>query len=427
MVGMSGKQSLTYTTLWERSITDSINNVYEQYKSKQFSKPVDTAACWHFYNTTLGAAKYIAAPMVNQSELPFRMLCRLYSTQLCYTPMINSKQFVASQTYRDIEFTTCAEDRPLIVQFAGNDADILLQAVQMIENNGEHLADAVDINMGCPQGIARRGVYGAYLMYRPDLVAQIVSTLYQHCSLPITCKIRLFADYSNTLKFAQILQMCGCSMLTVHGRTKEQNKQTVGMNNFQQIQQLKRDLQIPVIGNGGVATLDDVHRILADTGVDGVMSSEALLSNPALFANKHIDAIQMSRAYLQLTEQYRGADSSCIRAHLFKLLHHRLSLNTAVRNKLGTCKPSEFVALLDELAADTTYIQPDMYSRLHWYHRHIVAAEKHAAAKAQQQMQNMQQLLPAQQRSTNNMLADTCNDTSDVMEPAQQRQKLTYT
>ena len=379
--------TLNYTSHWESSITESIHAVYKQYQQKQWMKQVDYNKAWEFYNHILHKPKYICAPMVNQSELPFRMLCREYNTQLCYTPMMNSKQYIGSDTYRMNAFTTCKQDRPLIAQFCGHDPQVMLQAVKYIENNNDYLADAVDINLGCPQNIARRGVYGAYLMYRPDIVADIVSTLYQNCSIPITCKIRIFDDYSNTLKFAQLLQLCGCTLLTVHGRTKSQNKQTIGMNNLQQIQQLKRDLHIPVICNGGIATIDDVNHVLKTTNIDGVMSSEALLSNPALFSGQHIDSIVMSRKYLAYTQQYPGADSSCIRGHLFKILYHRLSCNTMVRNKLGNCKPDEFVSLIDELAADTQYQQPDMYSTLHWYHRHIVIAERQQINKSTKQPQ----------------------------------------
>ena len=42
----------------------------------------------------------ICAPMVEQSELPFRMLTRKYGSNLCYTPMLHSKMMITQKKYK---------------------------------------------------------------------------------------------------------------------------------------------------------------------------------------------------------------------------------------------------------------------------------------------------------------------------------------
>jgi tRNA-dihydrouridine synthase 1 len=91
----------------------------------------------------------------------FRMLCRRYGAELCYTPMINSTIFVRDANYRELNADiNCPDDRPLIVQFCGNDPAIMLAAGRVVQTR----CDAIDINLGCPQHIARRGHYGAFLL-----------------------------------------------------------------------------------------------------------------------------------------------------------------------------------------------------------------------------------------------------------------------
>ena len=115
-------------------------------------------ASWAFYQH-MGSPKRIVAPMVDQSELPFRMLCRKYGSDLCYTPMFHSANFSTSENYRNANFSTCKEDRPVLVQFCANDPDVFLAAAKFVEG----VADGVDLNLGCPQRIAKRGYYGSFL------------------------------------------------------------------------------------------------------------------------------------------------------------------------------------------------------------------------------------------------------------------------
>ena len=168
-------------------------------------------------------APVVIAPMVNQSELAFRLLVRkLSGNRLCYTPMLHARMFVDSPQYRKEQFESCAEDRPLITQFCGNDPKILLQAALLVQDH----CDGVDINLGCPQKIAKRGRYGAYLLKETELLESIVSTLSKGLRIPVSCKIRLVTapDLGPTLALARKLENAGCKFLTVHGRFLEQNK-----------------------------------------------------------------------------------------------------------------------------------------------------------------------------------------------------------
>ena len=185
--------------------------------------------------------------MVDQSELPFRMLCRKYGADLCFTPMLHSRSFAMSASYRARYFTTTSNDRPLVVQFCGHDPNTVLAAAKLVESQ----CDAVDLNLGCPQGIARRGFYGSYLMEHWDVVHTILHTLSVELRVPVTAKIRLFDDMDTTLRYAKMIHDAGVSMLTVHGRTRVMKGQYSGNADLHAIARIRDAFRdIPIIANG---------------------------------------------------------------------------------------------------------------------------------------------------------------------------------
>jgi len=275
----------------------------------------------------LKSPKFIVAPMVDQSFIAFRTLCRRYGAQLCYTPMMHSKNFARDPVYRQKFFSTAPEDRPLVVQFCSNEPAVLLQAAKFVEKQ----CDAVDINLGCPQNIAKRGNYGAFLMESPDLVYQLVNVLHKHLSVPVFCKMRILPDIEETVKFAKMLQDAGCQLLTVHGRTKEQKGRVQGLADWNTIKRIKEELNIPIFANGNIQEFSDVLQCLHETKTDGVMSAEGILKTPALFSGRIVDACDIANEYLDLCEHTYPTSYKYIRTHLLQILKSRLDIYADLR------------------------------------------------------------------------------------------------
>lgn len=373
---IQGRMYSTSRTVLNQPSPDSVHTSIEL---KSLRTPQQSR---EWFESTLKSPRHVCAPMVNQSELAFRILVARYNVQLSYTPMIHARNFVADPKYRATQLQFDPQLDPLcIAQFCGNDAVTLLQAGLLIQDHPGVVA--MDLNIGCPQGIAKKGKYGAFLLDEWQLLADIVQTISAQVKIPITCKIRLLPTIEHTIALAQLLERSGCSLLTVHGRTRDQLKEQVGACSLESIAAIKAALTIPVLSNGGVENMNDVARHFEVCKIDGVMSSEGLLCNPALFASStdgktRADAVEISREYLEITRRVPTC-SSAIRAHLFKFMHRALQYHTDLRELLGSCAEERFAPIVEMVAQREAQWSAEeretKYSGLpHWYSRHLTFA-----------------------------------------------------
>ncbi|XP_070192063.1 tRNA-dihydrouridine(20a/20b) synthase [NAD(P)+]-like isoform X2 [Littorina saxatilis] len=248
----------------------------------------------------------ICAPMVRYSKLPFRMLVRKYDCDLAYTPMIISDSFVKSLRARDSDFTTCAEDRPLIVQFAASCADDFADAAEIV----------------APWAMTEG--YGACLLGKPELLYDMVRQARDRVGDPdftVSIKIRIHDDIRKTVELCQRAEKCGAAWISVHGRTKDQRCQPV---NCEAIRTIKDSVSVPVIANGDIKSLADVDNITEKTGVDGVMSARGILANPAMYAGFDETPVQCVKDWLDISLSL-GTSFQCFHHHLIYMMDKLMS------------------------------------------------------------------------------------------------------
>ncbi|KDN52214.1 FMN-linked oxidoreductase [Tilletiaria anomala UBC 951] len=285
---------------------------------------------WHAH-WAREATRYIAAPLVNQSDVAFRLLCLRHGCKMTFTQMYLANDLIGDpalfrQLRRELELGRKLREKqenfPQIVQLAGDDPQQLYDAAQSLSD----LADGFDLNLGCPQRRAQKGHYGAYLLNLKDwpLVNALVRSLSQ-VGLPVSVKLRLCEQTERTAELALQLANSGASMITLHARHASTARRRYGAARLEVVAEIVKRIQeagladsVVIISNGNVRSLEDVRRNLAATGADGAMVGEHLLENPALFSGQEVQPLELCRQYLWLVDQVEHADGAVPRLEYIK-------------------------------------------------------------------------------------------------------------
>ncbi len=289
------------------------------------------------------------APMMGRTDRHCRYFLRGFSARmLLYTEMIAAADLAHGDHARILDFDP--EEHPVALQLGGCDPQQLAAAARRGEQAGY---DEINLNCGCPSDRATGGVFGAYLMQRPQTVVACVAAMRAAVRVPVTVKMRIGviagrgraaieasrrfdeAERAALHHFVGAMRDAGCDAVIVHARKavlgglSAQDNREIPPLQYDVVSQVKQafpDLQVVV--NGGLRDPGAILRALH--GLDGIMLGREAYHRPVVLARldalvfggeQTLDAVARARAIERMqgyTERQltRGERLSAVVRHL---------------------------------------------------------------------------------------------------------------
>jgi tRNA-dihydrouridine synthase B len=263
----------------------------------------------------------ILAPLAGITNLPFRLLAKEAGCALVCSEMISAHGLINKSKRTRQMLDSRPEEKPLSVQIFGSQPDIMAEAARVVESSG---ADIIDINFGCSVRKIIKTGSGAALMKAPETAEALLRAVRKAVRIPLTIKLRTGWNSTGNQAFAiaKIAESSGVDAIAIHPRTAKQGFS--GHCDWAIIAELKKQVNIPVIGNGDIFCADDAIAMLAQTRCDAVMIGRMAIGNPWIFshvlarlrgeAEPAVDLesrFEIMTRYLQESVNYFGEEIAC--------------------------------------------------------------------------------------------------------------------
>jgi tRNA-dihydrouridine synthase B len=306
------------------------------------------------------------APMAGITDVVFRQMCKQLGADVMVTEFVSAEGILQADE-RTRKYTEFDEgQRPVGVQLFGADGIRMGEAARKIIDWKQ--PDFIDINFGCPVNkvVSKNG--GSSLLKDCPLLTSVAEGIVKAVPIPVTAKIRIGWDDAsiNAVTVCKLLEDTGIAAIAVHGRTRAQGY--TGQANWDVIAQCAAAVKIPVIGNGDIASGQDVEKRRRETGVSGVMIGRAAMHNPWVFREaKHYLAtgthlppvtdeerfefmLQHCRLALQ-SSRYQGTELQTLRSMRTRLMAYTSGLPGGKHLRVRFCSV-ESLAELEDIVAE---------------------------------------------------------------------------
>jgi tRNA-dihydrouridine synthase B len=228
----------------------------------------------------------IQAALSGFSDRPMRMVARRFGAELAMAEVVLDELVILKGKLRERLFQIGHDDHPIGGQLMGSRPEQFAEAADDLVEAGY---DLIDINFGCPVKKVLGRCRGGFLLSEPQTALAIVKAVIESVAArrPVTLKMRRGFDDSTESErnFFAILNGAfelGVAAVTVHGRTVKQRY--VGPSNWEFLRRVKRHVgSRTILGSGDLFTSAAVHRMMNETGVDGVTVARGAIGNPFIF------------------------------------------------------------------------------------------------------------------------------------------------
>ncbi len=227
------------------------------------------------------ASPFLLAPMAGISDAPFRRLCRRLGAGMTTSEMTTADISLWNTPMCRHRLDIDNDVEPRVVQIAGSEPAQMALAATLCVDRG---AQIIDINMGCPAKNVCRRLAGSALLQDEALVAQILDAVVAAVDVPVTLKIRTGPDRSNRngVNVARIAEDSGIRALAVHGRTRACRFK--GEAEYETIAQIKNAVDIPIIANGDIRTVEKSLEVFRLSSADALMIGRGAQGRPWIFS-----------------------------------------------------------------------------------------------------------------------------------------------